>query len=44
MPGSAPVARDRGLVIAAYFNGTERDSALGRYRMGDTGEFDQVRR
>jgi hypothetical protein len=29
-------------VIDAYFDGTERDSPLGRYRITDTGEFEQV--
>jgi hypothetical protein len=42
--GRAEDPGDRGLVIAAYLNGTELDSRLGRYRIGDTGEFDPVRR
>jgi hypothetical protein len=33
---------DRASVIDAYFDGTERDSRLGRYRIGDTGEFEPV--
>jgi hypothetical protein len=33
---------DRGSVVDAYFDGTERDSRLGRYRIGDTGEFEPV--
>ena len=32
---------DRGSVIDAYFDGTERDSRLGRYRIIDTGEFEE---
>ena len=33
---------DRGSVVDAYFDGTERDSRLGRYRIEDTGEFEPV--
>ena len=33
---------DRGSVVDAYFDGTERDSQLGRYRIEDTGEFEPV--
>ena len=33
---------DRGSVIDAYFDGAERDSPLGRYRITDTGEFEPV--
>lgn len=33
---------DRGSVVDAYFDGTERDSRLGRYRITDTGEFDRL--
>lgn len=33
---------DRESVIDAYFDGTERDSPLGRYRITDTGEFEPV--
>jgi ABC-type branched-subunit amino acid transport system substrate-binding protein len=33
---------DRGSVIEAYFDGTERDSRLGRYRIAETGEFERV--
>ncbi len=33
---------DRGSVIDAYFDGTERDSRLGPYRITDTGEFEPV--
>jgi hypothetical protein len=33
---------DRGSVIGAYFDGTARDSPLGRYRISDTGEFEPV--
>jgi hypothetical protein len=33
---------DRESVINAYFDGTERDSPLGRYRITDTGEFEPV--
>ena len=33
---------ERGSVIDAYFDGTERDSPLGRYRITDTGEFEPV--
>ena len=33
---------DRGSVVDAYFDGTERDSRLGRYRVEDTGEFAPV--
>ena len=34
---------DRASVIDAYFDGTERDSRLGRYRMSETGEFEALR-
>ena len=33
---------NRGSVIDAYLDGTERDSVLGRYRITDTGEFEPV--
>jgi hypothetical protein len=33
---------DRAAVIDAYFDGTERDSALGSYRITDTGEFEPL--
>jgi hypothetical protein len=33
---------DRASVIEAYFDGTERDSRLGRYRIADTGEFEPL--
>jgi hypothetical protein len=33
---------DRASVVDAYFDGTERDSRLGRYRITDTGEFEPV--
>jgi hypothetical protein len=33
---------DRGSVIDAYFDGTERASRLGRYRITDTGEFERA--
>jgi branched-chain amino acid transport system substrate-binding protein len=33
---------DRGAVIDAYFDGTERDSPLGRYRIAETGEFEAI--
>jgi hypothetical protein len=33
---------DRGSVIDAFFDGTERDSPLGRYRIADTGEFEPL--
>ena len=33
---------DRGSVVDAYFDGTERDSRLGRYRIADTGEFEAI--
>lgn len=33
---------DRGSVIDAFFDGTERDSELGRYRITDTGEFEAL--
>ena len=33
---------DRGSVVDAYFDGTERDSRLGRYRIEETGEFEAV--
>jgi ABC-type branched-subunit amino acid transport system substrate-binding protein len=33
---------DRASVIDAYFDGTERDSRLGRYRISDTGEFEPI--
>jgi hypothetical protein len=33
---------DRGSVIDAFFDGTERDSRLGRYRIADTGEFEPL--
>ena len=33
---------DRGSVVDAYFDGAERDSRLGRYRIEDTGEFEPV--
>jgi hypothetical protein len=33
---------DRASVIDAYFDGTERDSRLGTYRITDTGEFEAV--
>jgi hypothetical protein len=35
-------AADRTDVIDAYFDGTERDSRLGRYRIADTGEFEPL--
>ena len=34
---------DRASVIDAYFEGVERDSRLGSYRVTDTGEFEAVR-
>ena len=34
---------DRGSVVDAYFDGTERDSRLGRYRISETGEFEPAR-
>jgi hypothetical protein len=34
---------DRESVIDAYFDGTERESPLGRYRISDTGEFEPLR-
>jgi hypothetical protein len=40
--GRASDPADREPVIDAYFDGTERDSPLGRYRITDTGEFEQV--
>jgi hypothetical protein len=33
---------DRASVIEAYFDGTEHDSRLGRYRISDTGEFEPL--
>jgi hypothetical protein len=33
---------DRGSVVDAYFDGTERDSRLGRYRIDETGEFEPL--
>ena len=40
--GRADDPADRGSVVDAYFDGTERDSRLGRYRITDTGEFEAV--
>jgi ABC-type branched-subunit amino acid transport system substrate-binding protein len=34
---------DRAAVVEAYFDGTERDSRLGRYRIAETGEFEPLR-
>ena len=38
----APNPADRASVIDAYFDGTARDSRLGRYRITETGEFEAM--
>ncbi len=40
--GRADDPTDRASVIEAYFDGTERASRLGRYRIADTGEFEPL--
>jgi hypothetical protein len=40
--GRASNPADRQSVVDAYFDGTERDSRLGRYRISDTGEFEPL--
>jgi hypothetical protein len=40
--GRASNPADRQSVVDAYFDGTERESRLGRYRISDTGEFEPL--